>query len=492
MRNEKVSLSLRVAYLQKVFPLFLISLVIIYQLGLARWVHDHYSHSLHYGVEILFYASVGPLLSYWILGLIRRWLDEKEQAQQMARTSERYLASITRASADAILSLDPVGRIESWNRGAELIFGYEAEEILGRPLSDLFGGTEAAVVELRWLVESVGEAGFVRGHETTCQDAAGRQVIVDLTATRLADESGQVLGLSIILRDITERKQREEEIHRLNANLQKQVALRTSELAEKVDQLARANAELKQLDRVRSEFVSLVSHQLRAPLTNMRGAVERIEGGCEIRNATCVRMLTILDQQITRLDKLVQDVLNATRIETGDLTMNAEPVSVLPVVAQVVEQMRMRASGRPLRLSEKPGLPLVYADRDRLAEVVMNLLDNADKYSPPGKEILVGLSADDSGVTISVRDFGVGIPEGDLQRVFEKFYRADNSDSQAVYGYGLGLYVCRLLTEAQGGHIWAENHPEGGAIFSLTLPLERQISLVSPLGGLHVGPHSAD
>ncbi|HEY5670088.1 MAG TPA: ATP-binding protein [Anaerolineales bacterium] len=477
MRNEKVSLSLRVTYLQKVFPLFLISLVIIYQHGLARWVHDHYSHSLHYWVEILFYASVGPVLSFWILGLIRRWLDEKERAQQMARTSERYLASITRASADAIFSLDPMGRIESWNRGAELIFGYEAGEILGRPLSDLFGGTDAAVVELRWLVESVVEAGFVRGHETTCQDAAGHKVIAELTATRLADESGQILGLSIILRDITQRKQREEEIHRLNANLMELVALRTSELAEKVDQLAQANAELKQLDRVRSEFVSLVSHQLRAPLTNIRGAVERIEDSCKMSNGTCMRMLTIIDQQINRLDKLVKDVLNATRIESGDLIIHAEPVSVWPVVAQLVEQMRSRASGRPLRLSEKPGLPLVYADRDRMAEVVMNLLDNADKYSPPGKEILVDLSADDSGVTVSVRDFGAGIPEGDFERVFEKFYRADNSDSQSVYGYGLGLYVCRLLAEAQGGYIWAENHPQGGAIFSLKLPLERQVRL---------------
>lgn len=190
-----------------------------------------------------------------------------------------------------------------------------------------------------------------------------------------------------------------------------------------------------------------------------------------------MRMLTIIDQQINRLDKLVKDVLNATRIESGDLIIHAEPVSVWPVVAQLVEQMRSRASGRPLRLSEKPGLPLVYADRDRMAEVVMNLLDNADKYSPPGKEILVDLSADDSGVTVSVRDFGAGIPEGDFERVFEKFYRADNSDSQSVYGYGLGLYVCRLLAEAQGGYIWAENHPQGGAIFSLKLPLERQVRL---------------
>jgi K+-sensing histidine kinase KdpD len=119
----------------------------------------------------------------------------------------------------------------------------------------------------------------------------------------------------------------------------------------------------------------------------------------------------------------------------------------------------------------KPGLPLVYADRDRVAEVLTNLLDNADKYSPRGMEIAIEVRADQVEVTISVRDQGRGLPAADLDRVFDKFYRADNSDSQAAYGYGLGLYVCRQLIEAHHGRIWAENDPQGGAVFSFTLPV---------------------
>jgi signal transduction histidine kinase len=222
---------------------------------------------------------------------------------------------------------------------------------------------------------------------------------------------------------------------------------------------------------MRAEFVSVVSHQIRAPLTNMRGAVERMGNDCHVINATCSRMFVILEQQARRLDRLVQDVLNAARIESGQLALEPEPMSVLPVIQQIVDQVRARATGRSYQVSNKPGLPLVFADRDRVAEVLANLLDNADKYSPPGCEAIIDVRADQDQVTISVRDFGVGVPEQDLDRVFDKFYRADSSDSQPAYGYGLGLYVCRRLIEAQGGHIWAENAAGGGAVFSFTLPV---------------------
>jgi K+-sensing histidine kinase KdpD len=106
-----------------------------------------------------------------------------------------------------------------------------------------------------------------------------------------------------------------------------------------------------------------------------------------------------------------------------------------------------------------------------VAEVLSNLLDNADKYSPPGQPVVVDVRAEQSEVTVSVADRGRGLPPGVVDRVFDKFYRGDNSDSQAVYGYGLGLYVCRRLIEAQGGRIWAENGPQGGAVFSFALPV---------------------
>jgi PAS domain S-box-containing protein len=412
-------------------------------------------------------------LTFGAITRIGVWLDEKEHAEKQARASEQRLASVIAASADAILILDPQGHIETSNRGAESLFDYASSQIDGRPLSDLLGDGESAEVEFRWLTDVVRQAGFVRNHETTCRNVQGKQVAVELTASLLTGEAREPLGMSVILRDITDRKHREEEIRKLNASLNEQVAERTRELAEKVEQLARANADLQKLDQMRSEFVSLVSHQIRAPLTNMRGAAERMQADCPAMTATCSRMFTILDQQVARLDQLVQVVLNAARIEAGDLALDLEPISILPVAQQVVDQLRARTSNRPFCLPTKTGLPLVLGDRHHVAEVLANLLDNADKYSPPGKDVVIDVRADQAEVTLSVRDYGAGLPSGDLARVFDKFYRADSSDSQVTYGYGLGLYVCRQLVEAQGGRIWAENAPGGGAIFIFTLPVAR-------------------
>jgi K+-sensing histidine kinase KdpD len=196
-----------------------------------------------------------------------------------------------------------------------------------------------------------------------------------------------------------------------------------------------------------------------------------MQAGCGVPNAACSRMFDILNQQAMRLDRLVQDVLNVARIEAEEVVLHREPISVLPVVKQVVEQTRARSVDRPIHLPLKPGLPLVFADRDFVAEILANLLDNADKYSAPGNVVSIDVRADQTEVVLSVRDSGPGIPDEALGRIFDKFYRADGGDSQSSYGYGLGLYVCRSLVKAQGGHIWAENHPDGGAVFSFTLPV---------------------
>lgn len=471
MNLADYTLKQRIILLRRFLPITLIIVTIVYQLWSANLVHNETDDTIHLVVEFLFYATVGPLLIFWALTQLVHWVEEKERVEKQARATEQRLAWITTASADAIISLDPQGHITSWNRGAELIFGYPVAQMQDRPLLELFGGGEAAEIEFRWLVEAVRQEGFIRGHETTCWNTAGQKIIVELTATQLTDEVGQELAISVIMRDVTERQHREEEIRRLNANLREQVDERTRELAEKVEELAQANAELQDLDRLRSEFVSLVSHQLRAPLTNMYGALDHIEVNCPAMNTTCVRMVPILNQQVERLDRMVRDVLNMTRIESGALTLHSEPVSVLPIVQQVVEQVRARAAVRSFSVPTEPGLPLIFADRDQVVEVLANLLDNADKYSPPGKEVIIEAQANQTEVTLSVRDFGPGLSPTDLERVFEKFHRSDGSDSQAVYGYGLGLYICRRLIEAQGGRIWAENHPSGGTVFSFALPV---------------------
>jgi len=461
----------RIAQLRWALPLAIGLAAVLYEIGPGRWIHDAYGARDYFDLDILFYATAAPIMAFLVLTYINRWLDEKERAEQAARASQERLASVTAASADAILSLDLAGRIETWNQGAAQMFGYPADQMLGQPLTHLLGSGESAEVTLRWLTHEVQRAGAIRGYELAVHDAAGRDVNVELTMTNLAGAGHLAAGLSVILRDVTERKRRMAEIQRLNAGLSEQVAERTRELGEKVEQLARANAELHKLDQTRNEFVSLVSHQIRAPLTNVRGAVERMGTDCGAINPTCHRMFTVINEQSQRLDHLVREVLNAERLEAGELVLHREPISILPVVRQVAEHMQARSTPRALHLPTKPGLPLVLADRDRVAEVLTNLLDNADKYSPPGAPIAVEVRADEVEVIVAVRDAGRGLPPGSLDHIFEKFYRADSSDSQPAYGYGLGLYVCRRLIEAHGGRIWAENQAQGGAVFSFALPV---------------------
>lgn len=471
MTTTHLTLPKRVAIVIWGLPLVLMALSTLYLLTTTRRVSGSHSGPSILGAIDLVYLAAIPLLVFWALNRIIRWLQESEQVERQTLARECRLAAILSTQADAILSVDRDSRIETWNLGAEWLLGFTAEEITGKPLAALLRGGPAAEVEVRWLAETVKQAGLVRRHETACRDVSGRMIDVEMTATLVTDAEDKPSGMSVILRDITNRKRREEENQRLNAILNEQADERARELAENVGQLAQANAELHQLDETRSEFVSVVSHQIRAPLTNMGGAVQLMQADCQAVNATCARMFAILEQQVSRLDRLVQDVLSAARLEAGELPFQCEPISVMPVLRQAAEQFRARLRSRPIHLTDKPGLPLVYADRDRVSEILANLLDNAGKYSPPGQEIQIEVRADQSEVTISARDFGPGLPPGDLGRVFDKFYRADSTDAQTAYGYGLGLYVCRRLVEAQSGRIWAENHPAGGAVFSFTLPV---------------------
>jgi PAS domain S-box-containing protein len=469
--NSSKTLQENISLLKWLLPILFFAGSAIYQLIVARFVYDALGQDLHWLIEIVFYGTVASLISLWAITRIGQWLMEKEQFEREAQVSERRLAAISYTSADAIIGIDNQGHLLSWNRGAELIFGYSSEEIVGKPLALLFEGRVSAENEIRWLQDKIQREGVLREHETTCLKSNGELIHVEITATNLDFEDlGKREGFSMILRDITRRKLREDEIRRLNQNLSKLVDERTEKLDEKIAELGQANRSLQKLDQTRSEFVSLVSHQIRAPLTNMGGAVQHMQADCATTNPTCSRMFRILKEQFNRLDRLVQDVLNATRIETGELSLEMEPLSVNAIANQVLEQARARNSSRSIKLIEKPGLPFVYADRDWVAEVLINLIDNADKYSPPGEEISLDLSADQINVFFRVRDHGSGVPPADQHLVFDKFYRTDSSDSQPAYGYGLGLYICRMLVEVQRGRIWVENHPDGGAVFAFSLP----------------------
>lgn len=246
-------------------------------------------------------------------------------------------------------------------------------------------------------------------------------------------------------------------------------------LRELTDKLEKANQELKKLDEMKSEFVSRASHELRTPLTVMKSEVELIlEGKVGKINKHQVKCLSMIKENTNRLIKIVQNLLDLSRIESGKIEMRMEKLEVPGLIDFILGLFKVEADKKSLRVkSEVPGdLPYVYADYEKIEAIMINLVGNAIKFTPEGGEISISTGIPNKGneVTISVRDSGIGIPKDQLERVFEKFYQAENNLGLPSGGTGLGLAITKGLVEAHQGKIWAESEVGKGSVFTFSLP----------------------
>lgn len=269
-------------------------------------------------------------------------------------------------------------------------------------------------------------------------------------------------------------RQAAQEIQQLNRELEQKVETRTAELAERNRELAQANRELKHLDEMKSEFVSLVSHELRAPLTTLNGGLELALQSADSLPAQARRILASMIGESQRLTKLVQRILDVSRLEAGKLEINLGPVAVRPLMEAAAEVI-LTSKNRRVEWKFTENLPPVWADEIHLEEIVRNLMRNAEKYSPPESVISLCACQEGEQVRISVRDYGPGVPQGYQQYIFERFGRAHSGES-APPGWGLGLYFARKLIQAQGGSIgvnspiW-DDPKMPGAEFYLLVPV---------------------
>jgi signal transduction histidine kinase len=182
-------------------------------------------------------------------------------------------------------------------------------------------------------------------------------------------------------------------------------------------------------------------------------------------------MFNVVSIQVGRLGRLVDDVLNVSRIESGGLRLTYAAADIVQIAERAVEEIAARQTGHIFRRPSSTVHPWVWADADRLYEVIANLVDNAAKYSPPPSEVVLEVTTEGEEAVISVSDGGPGIPSEEHEAIFEKFHRLDTGDAKQTYGYGLGLYLCRRLVEAMDGRIWVESKPGHGATFRFALPL---------------------
>jgi signal transduction histidine kinase len=262
---------------------------------------------------------------------------------------------------------------------------------------------------------------------------------------------GQALGsMSVTLREGRDR-------------LEEEVQSATSELA-------LANEELKTLDRLKSEFLATMSHELRSPLTSIRGGLDYLRRTETVSDRQ--DYLQIMDKNLRRLVHLVTDIFDITRIEADKIEWNFGPADMSELVGEIVEIMTPLAEERELRLRFLPPGPMAaMVDVERIEQVIVNLTDNAIKYSPKGGLVSFALLRGEGELKIQVRDQGPGIPAEAREAIFKKFHTAPSSGrSGKPGGTGLGLAICSQIVRAHGGRIWVEDNPEGGSVFTFTLP----------------------
>jgi len=255
----------------------------------------------------------------------------------------------------------------------------------------------------------------------------------------------------------------------LNAALERRVSERTHELAETVERLHRMNLELQELGRLKSEFVTLVSHELRAPLTNIRAGVElTLATNPEVDPAAQER-LALVAAETERLTRFVEAILDLSALEAGRFPLRPGPADLGQAAGRVADRLRAQQGTDRVVLDLPQDVPAVLADERALESALFHLMDNALKYAPAG-EVRVQAQAEAAGVAVSVTDHGPGIPVEERERVFEIFHRLDARDSREVYGHGLGLHLTRRLLEAMGGWIRAEPAMGGGTRMVFWLP----------------------
>jgi two-component system phosphate regulon sensor histidine kinase PhoR len=232
-------------------------------------------------------------------------------------------------------------------------------------------------------------------------------------------------------------------------------------------------SELRRLESLRRDFIANVSHELKTPLSTIKACAETLRDGAMNDSDTAQRFLGRIEEQSDRLHNLILDMLSLARIESGQEAFEIEPVDVAAVSAQCVESHQQPADAKGIRLLCEPGLPqlTVQADREGLAEILNNLLDNAVKYTPSGGSVTLRWRAAGTMGRIEVADTGIGIREEHRKRVFERFYRVDKARSRELGGTGLGLAIVKHLTQSFGGRVDVESEPGHGSTFIVELPL---------------------
>jgi PAS domain S-box-containing protein len=390
-------------------------------------------------------------------------LVERNEAQE----SVAQLAAIVEASDDAITRAAHDGTIVTWNPGAERLFGYAAEEIVGRPVAVLV--PPGRLDELSAVARKISSGAGVEDHETRGLRKDGTEVDVSLTVSPIRDDIGMITGAAVIARDTTHLKRQQAQLEALLAK--ERVARADAEAAQRA--LAEQNERLRELDRLKDEFIALVSHELRTPLTSIHGYLELLlDGGAGELGPEQERFLAVVARNSKRLMQLVGDLLFMAQVEAGKLALDLEEVDLHEVLTECLEAAKPAADDKQIELvGELEHTPTMLGDRSRLGQLLDNLISNALKFTPRSGRVSVSVARAGHDAVVEVADTGVGIPAGEQDHLFERFFRSTNATDRAIPGTGLGLTIAKTIVERHEGSIEIESAEGAGTTVRVRLPL---------------------
>jgi PAS domain S-box-containing protein len=397
-----------------------------------------------------FVELVGSLYSYEKRRLAQfqiRDTTERKNTEQIAS----HLAAIVESSDDAIISKTVEGIILTWNKGAERIFGYTSQEVIGKSVLILIPPEKADEEPI--ILDKLKRGERIDHYETIRVAKNGSRLNISLTISPIRDGNGQIVAVSKIARDITEQKRIENE--------REQLLVR--------EQLARSQAETA--NRMKDEFLATVSHELRTPLNAIIGWSHLLTSG-RIDGPTAARAIETIERNARSQAQLIEDILDVSRVISGKLRLKLGNVDLASVINAAIDSVQLAADSKDIHfaITLDPSVRRIMGDAGRLQQVVWNLLSNAIKFTHQGGLIEVRLDHVDSQIQISVSDNGPGISAEFLPYVFDRFRQADGSSTRRSGGLGLGLAIVRHLIELHGGTVLVESTPGQGATFTLCLP----------------------
>ncbi len=388
-------------------------------------------------------------------------------AAELRSSEERFRLLVDGVKDYAIFMLDPGGQVTSWNQGAERIKGYRAKEIIGRHFSAFYLPKDVATGKPSRALAAAERLG-VYEEEGWRLRKDGSRFMASVLITALRDASGRLRGFAKVTRDITEKRRMQDRL----LKGERREAVKFHELADRM-----AN-----LERTKSQFLDLASHELRNPVSLIRGYVSLFEeGDFGALNENGTRAISVLNDQTLQLDGLVGQMLQAARLQSGVVAVRREDVDLRDLVRGAVERVRALAGADHKVALSIPSKPVsVLAAPELLSAILHNLLDNAVKYSPSGGAIECELLSNRVQARVKVRDQGIGINPDQAGLLFRQFGRVVNSDTAAIGGAGLGLYLAREMARLHDGDLHAETDAGRGSTFVLILPLAKRKKSRSP------------